>query len=191
MDIVEARTISLGIPVSLVRDLLDRGVSPAAILAPEGSLLGEYHGARGYAYAWGNVIETRSTASLIWHFVPVELWEQTEKLRRPTHTAVKLIPQLQPTIVESLRDHLPDELLLIGCHPRSRRHAHALFSLLVVEPARERRLRRWLAVVFLPRVLPKVLDACLTRIADACRDIIVPEHPPRHAASRSSRATRR
>jgi hypothetical protein len=190
MDIVEARTISLGIPVSLVRDLLDRGVSPAAILAPEGSLRGEYHGARGYAYAWGNVIETRGTASLIWHFVPVELWEQTEKLRRPTHTAVELIPQLQPTIVDALRDRLPDELVLIGCHPRSRRHAHALFSLLVVEPARERRLRRWLAVVFLPRVLPKVLDACRTRIAEACRDIVVPEHLPRHA-SHSSRATRR
>ena len=182
MDIVEGRTIPLGIPVPLVRDLLDRGVSPAAILAPEVSLLGEYHGARGYAYAWGNVIETRGTASLIWHFIPVELWEQTEKLRRPTHTAVELIPELQPTIGESLRDHLPRELLLIGCHPQSRRHVHALFSLLVFELARERRVRRWLAVVFLPRVLPNVLDACRARIADMCRGIIAPPHPPRHAA---------
>ena len=182
MDIVEARTIPLGIPVPLVRDLLDRGVSPAAILASEGSLLGEYHAARGYAYAWGNVIEARSARSLVWHFVPVELWEQTQKLRRPTHPAVELIPELQPTIAESLRDRLPGELVLIGCHPQSRRHAHALFSLLLVEPARERRVRRWLAVVFLPRVLPKVLDACRARIADTGRGTIAPEHPPRHSA---------
>ena len=182
MDIVEARAIPLGIPVPLVRDLLARGVSPAAILAPEGSLLAEYHGAVGYAYAWGSVFEARSTTSLIWHFVPVELWEQTEKLRRPTHTAVELIPQLQPTILERLHHHLPSELVLIGCHPQSRRHAHILFSLLLVEPARERRMRRWLAVVFLPRVLPKVLDASRARIADMCRGIIAPDHPPRHAA---------
>jgi hypothetical protein len=181
MEIVEARTIPLGIPVPLVRDLLNRGVSPAAILAPEGSLLGEYHGARGYAYAWGNVIEVRSSASLVWHFVPVELWEQTEGLRRPAHTAVELIPKLQPAIVDTLHGLLPGELVLIGCHPQSRRHAHALFSLLRVEPARERRVRRWLAVVFLPRVLPQVLDACRARIADVRRRTIAPEEPPRHA----------
>ena len=182
MDIVEGRTIPLGMPVPLVRDLLDRGVTPAAILASEGSLLGEYRGARGYVYAWGNVIEARSARSLTWHFVPVELWEQTEKLRRPTRTAVELIPELQPAIVESLHDRLPSELVLIGCHPQSRRHAHAVFSLLLVEPARERRVRRWLAVVFLPRLLPKVLEACRARIADACRSIIGSEHLPPHAA---------
>lgn len=182
MDIVEGRTIPLGIPVPLVRDLLDRGVSPAAILASEGSLLGEYHGARGYAYAWGNVIETRGTGSLIWHFVPVELWEQTEKLRRPTHTAVELIPELQPTIVQSLYDHLPGELVLIGLHRHSRRRSHALFSFLVVEPSREHTLRRWLAVGFLPRVLPKVLDACRARIGDMGRGMVAPPHPPRDAA---------
>jgi hypothetical protein len=181
MDIVEARAIPLGIPEPLVRDLLDRGVSPAAILQSDGSLLEEYHGARGYAYAWGSVIEARATASLIWHFVPVELWEQTEKLRPPTDTAVELIPQLQPVIAASLHDHLPGELALIGCHPHSRRNAHALFSLLLVESARERRVRRWLAVVFLRRVLPQVLDACRARIAGACRGIMAPERPPGHA----------
>jgi hypothetical protein len=181
MDIVEARTIPLGIPVPLVRDLLDRGVSPAVIVAPEGSLLGEYHRARGYAYAWGNVIEARSARALVWHFVPVELWEQTQNLRRPTHTAVELIPELQPTIIQSLHDRLPSDLVLIGCHPQSRRYAHALFSLLLIEPVRERSVRRWLAKVFLPRVLPQALEACRARIPDVGGRATVPEHSPRHA----------
>ena len=174
MDIVEGRTIPLGMPVPLVRDLLDRGVTPAAILASESSLLAEYRGARGYVYAWGNIIEARSARSLSWHFVPVELWEQTEKLRRPTRTAVELIPELQPAIVESLHDRLPSQLVLTGCHPQSRRHAHVLFSLLLVEPTCERRVRRWLTVVFLPRVLPKLLDTCRARIAGMCRGVIAP-----------------
>ena len=179
MSIARTPTIPLGIPVPLVRDLLDRGVSPAAILESEGSLLEEYHDARGYAYAWGNIIEARSSASLIWHFIPVELWAQTDKFRRmPTHTAVELIPGLQSVIVASLRDCLPAEFVLIGCHPQSRRYAHALFSLLLVEPARERRARRWLAAIFLPRVLPETLLVCRTRIADICRGIVVPEPSP-------------
>ena len=181
MGIVNALTIPLGIPVPLVRDLLDRGVSPAAILASEGSLLAEYHDSRGYAYVWGNVIEARRTASLIWHFIPVELWEQTEKARAPAHTAVDLIPQLQPAIVDTLRDRLLGELVLIGCHPQSRRYAHALFSLLLVEPARERRVRRWLANVFLPRLLPQTLEACRARISAVCGHAIGPEHSARHA----------
>ena len=181
MGIVNALTIPLGIPVPLVRDMLNRGVSPAAILASEGSLLEEYHDSRGYAYIWGTVIEARRAASLIWHFVPVELWEQTEKARAPAHTAVELIPQLQPAIVDNLRDRLLGELVLIGCHPESRRLAHALFSLLLVEPARERRARRWLANVFLSRVLPQALESCRARIADVCGRTTVPEHSPRHA----------
>jgi hypothetical protein len=179
VNILDARTIRLGLPPQLVLDELHRGASPESILAPEGSLLSEYRQARGYAYDWGDMIERRSTSSLTWHFVPVELWETTENLRRPTHTAVELIPQLQPAIVESLHDRLPSELVLIGCHPQSRRRAHALFGLVLVEPACERRVRRWLTVVFLPRVLPKLLDACRARIAGMCRGVIAPQHPPR------------
>jgi len=174
MNILDARTIRLGLPPQLVLDELHRGASPESILAPEGSLLSEYRDARGYAYDWGDMIEARRASSLTWHFVPVELWEQTENLRRPTHTAVELIPQLQAIIVESFHDRLPSQLVLTGCHPQSRRHAHVLFSLLLVEPTCERRVRRWLTVVFLPRVLPKLLDTCRARIAGMCRGVIAP-----------------
>src|SRR6059036_1424065 len=104
MNILEARTIPLGLPSYLVLDELRRGVSPASILAPEGSLLAEYHGAHGYAYRWGNIIEARNSASFIWQFVAVELWDQTDELRRaPGHAAAGLIPELQPLIVATLR----------------------------------------------------------------------------------------
>lgn len=182
MNIVDALTIPLGLPAYLVVDELDHGVSAASILAPHDSLLAEHRYARGYAYAWGNIIEARTT-SLAWHFVPVALWEQTDELRRaPTHAAAELIPTLQPLIVASLRDRLPSELVLIGCHPQSRRCAHVLFGLVVVDPACERRARRWLATMFLPRVLPKALEACRAQIVDICRGNVVAERSPPHAA---------
>jgi len=99
----------------LVRDLLDRGVSPAAILAPKGSLLAEHHGAHGYAYEWGNVIEARTGSTLAWHFVPVMLWRDTEESRRAqTHTAARLIPELQQEVVAALRERLRRRLVLAG-----------------------------------------------------------------------------
>jgi len=170
MDIVEARTIPLGIPVPLVRDLLDRGVSPAAILAPEGSLLAEYHGARGYAYEWGNVIEARTGSTLAWHFVPVMLWRDTDELRRAqTHTAARLIPELQPEVVAALRERLRRGLVLAGCHPQSRRAAHVLFSLVLAEAHGEPAARRWIAEVFLPETLPILFTLLRARISEICR----------------------
>jgi hypothetical protein len=181
MRIADARAVPLGIPVALVRDLLERGVASAAILESEGSLLDEYRDARGYAYAWGNIIEARSAGALAWHFVPVELWQQTEQVRwASVHSAVELIPGLQPTVVANLRHHLPDDLVLIGCHPQSRRYAHVLFGLLLVEPVRERRARRWLGTIFLPRVLPAVLEVCRARIADICRRVNASESSSHH-----------
>src|SRR5437667_3917596 len=120
MNILDARTIPLGLPACLVLDELHRGTSPSSILAPEESLLAEYQKAQGYAYTWGNIIEVRSSASLVWHFVPVELWDQTHGLRRARkHAAAELIPELQPVVVATLRDRLPAELMLVGCHPQS------------------------------------------------------------------------
>jgi hypothetical protein len=170
MNIVDARTIPLGLPAYLVLDELHRGASPASILAPEASLLAEYRNAHGYAYAWGNIIEVRSSASLVWHFVPVELWDQTHGLRRARqHTAAELIPELQPVVVATLRDRLPAELMLVGCHPRSRRFPQVLFSLVLIGRSRERAARQSIAGVFLPNVLPEVLSRLRARIADICR----------------------
>lgn len=170
MSIADALTIPLGVPVPLLHDQLHRGVSPAAILAPEGSLLAQYRHAHGYAYAWGNIIEVRSSASLDWHFVPVELWDQTDGLRRARqHAAAELIPELQPVVVATLRDRLPPELMLVGCHPQSRRFPHVLFSLMLIRRSGERAGRHWIAAVFLPKVLPEVLSRLRARIADICR----------------------
>ncbi len=178
MSIIDALTIPLGVPVALIRDQLNRGVPPAAILAPEASLLAEFQDARGYAYAWGNINEARSSASLVWHFVPAELWEQTDELRRASHsTAVELIPALQPVVIATLRDRLRDDVLLVGCHPQSRRHPHVLFSVCLVHRPHERRARRWLAAVFLPSLLPEVLEHCRARVVEICGATLSPERP--------------
>lgn len=178
MSIIDALTIPLGLPVTLIRDQLNHGVIPSVILAPEGSLLAEFQDARGYAYAWGNIIEARSSATLVWHFVPVELWEQTDQLRRASHSAaVELIPALQPLVIATLRDRLRDDLLLVGCHPRSRRYPQVLFSICLVDRQHERRARRWLAAVFLPSLLPEVLEHCRARVVEICGATLSPERP--------------
>lgn len=178
MDIIRTHTVPLGIPVPLLRDLLARDVPAAAILAPTDSLLAAYRGCRGYAFPWGDIIEMRSAASLVWHFVPVELWEATESIRPAHHTAVALIPHLQPTLAATWDDHLPEELLLVGCHPQSRRLPHVLFGFLLVDLAHEQRIRRWLATTFLPRLLPLALAVCRARVAvlgrPSGRDAAVP-----------------
>ena len=170
MNIADALTIPLGIPAYLVVDQLRRGASPASILANEDSLLAEYRNAHGYAYRWGNIIEARTGAWLAWHFAPVELWEATEALRRaPEHGAPELIPKLQPELARTLSNRLPAELMLVGLHPQSRRYPHVLFSLVLLDADRERAARQWIAAVFLPGVLPEVLERARAQIVQACR----------------------
>ena len=170
MNIAHALTIPVGLPPYLVLDQLHRGISPASILAPEDSLLAEYQNADGYAYRWGNVIEARMPAWLAWHVAPVALWYDTDALRRsPAQTAAALIPLLQHQVVETLSTGLPAGLMLVGCHPQSRRYPHVLFSLVLVDPHREREIRRWLADTFMKRVLPKVLGRVRAEITDICR----------------------
>jgi hypothetical protein len=170
MNIPDALTIPLGIPAYLVADQLRRGVSPASILASEDSLLAEYRNAFGYAYRWGNIIEARTGAWLAWHFAPVELWEATEALRRaPEHGAPELIRVLQPELAGTLRGRLPMELMLVGVHPQSRRYPHVLFSLVLVDSDRQRGARQWIAAVFLPGVLPEVLERARVQLVQACR----------------------
>jgi hypothetical protein len=170
MNIPDALTIPLGLPAPLIRDQLDRGISPAMILAPEGSLFAEYQNADGYTYRWGNIIEARTPTSLAWHFAPVELWRDTDHLRRsPEQTAAELIPKLQHEVVAALRDRLPAELVLVGCHPQSRRYPHVLFSLVLVNPCRQQQSRRWLAAVFVPSVLPDVLARVRAQLVEICR----------------------
>ena len=170
MNIAQALTIPLGLPPYLVLDQLHRGISPAMILAPEDSLLAEYQRADGYAYRWGNVIEARTGTWLAWHVAPVELWYVTDQLRRsPTQTAAELIPLLQHKVTGALSTGLPAGLMLVGCHPQSRRYPHVLFSLLLVDPHRERVIRRWLADIFIERVLPNVLGRVRAEITAICR----------------------
>jgi hypothetical protein len=169
MSIDDALTHPLGIPAYLVLDQLRRGVPPASILAIDDSLLAEYRNARGYAYPWGNIIEAHAVPGLAWHFALVELWETTDPLRRsPEHAVHVLIPKLQRVVARALRDQLPVELVLAGCHPQSRRDPHVLFSLALVDSARERPSRHWMAAVFLPRLLPEVLDRVRAQLIQIC-----------------------
>jgi hypothetical protein len=166
MNIAQALTIALGLPPYLVLDQLHRGISPAMILAPEDSLLAEYHHADGYAFRWGNIIEARTGT---WHVAPVELWYVTDQLRRsPAQTAAALIPLLQHEVIGALSTGLPAGLMLVGCHPQSRRYPHVLFSLLLVDPHRERVIRRWLADIFIERMLPNVLGRVRAEITEIC-----------------------
>jgi hypothetical protein len=170
MNIEHALTIPLGLPPYLVLDQLHRGISPASILAPEDSLLAEYENADGYAYRWGNVIEARTPAWLAWHVAPVALWHDTDALRRsPAQTAAALIPLLQHQVIGTLSKELPAGLMLAGCHPQSRRYPHVLFSLVLIDPRREREIRRWLADSFLETVLPNVLGRSRAEITELCR----------------------
>lgn len=168
MDIAHAPTIPLGLPAYLVVDELQRGVPPASILAPEDSLLAEFQSAHGYAFRWGDIIEVHRGTSLAWHFVPVELWFDTDRLRR-WETAAALIPALQPDVAKTLKNRLPVELVLSGCHLHARRDPHALFSLVLIEPRQERKARRWLSAVFVPGLLPEVLDRVRSRLTEICQ----------------------
>jgi hypothetical protein len=170
MNIEHALTIPLGLPPYLVLDQLHRGISPASILASEDSLLAEYRNADGYAYRWGNVIEARTPAWLAWHVAPVTLWSDTAALRRSSaQTAATLTPLLQHQVIGTLTEALPAGLMLAGCHPQSRRYPHVLFSLVLIDPDREREIRRWLANIFLERVLPNVLGRIRAEIIAVCR----------------------
>ena len=59
--------------------------------------------------------------------------------------------------------------MLVGCHPQSRRYPHVLFSLLLVDPHRERVIRRWIADIFMERMLPNVLGRVRAEITAICR----------------------
>ena len=72
-------------------------------------------------------------------------------------------------IIGALSTGLPTGLMLVGCHPHSRRYRHVLFILVLVDPHREPEIRRWLADIFMERMLPNVLGRVRAEITEICR----------------------
>ena len=171
MNIADALTIPLGLPAYLVLDQLRRGASPASILGGEDSLLAEYRNARGYAYRLGQHHRSAHRCLARLALRPGGALAKSPKRcveRRNTAPPSSLRP-LQPELARTLANRLPAELMLVGLHPQSRRHPHVLFSLVLLDADRERATRQWIAAVFLPGVLPEVLERARVQLIRACR----------------------
>jgi hypothetical protein len=152
----------LGIPPVFLKNALqgDRARSVEASSAP-GALLAEYIDASGYAFAWGQIIETCVTPFHTWRIVPVALWERLVDRREIMPLDIpSLLIRLAPIVRTSLLARLPTGVRLAGIQTNGRRHRHALFTLLLTEPSGHRRVRRWLQRRLLPELLPDLLIRC-------------------------------
>jgi hypothetical protein len=160
----------MGIPASFIADQLSRGCSADQVLRGNRGLLAEYAGAEGYAYPWGQLIEIRLGRYILWRVVPVAMWAHLEERRAGSPLlSEELLTRVQPGIRPALRRHLPRDVLLAGCQGASRRSPHALFALLLADPAAASAVRQWLATPFLTEVLPPLLSRVERRVEEILR----------------------
>jgi hypothetical protein len=194
MGIRDAKRVPLGVPPYFLVDELARGADPADILSLEpGSLLEEYYDTYGYVYRFGHVIEQRFSPRsptgrhlLVWRFVPIEIWCDTDPLRRHVSaTIVQIIPSLQTKILAALRPLLPKTLLLLGSQRNGRRYPHTLFSLMLWDSRKERETRGWLEDEFVSNLLPPLLSHLRARILNSCTTAVV--SPPPSGREHASR----
>ena len=168
--IVAGTPMPMGIPSLFIADQLSRGRSAAQVLRGNRGLLAEYAGAEGYAHPWGQPIEIRQGCYILWRVIPVTMWHQLVERRAGSPLLIEeLLTRVQPGIRPALRRHLPRDVLLTGCQGASRRSPHALFALLLADPAAATAVRQWLATPFLPELLPPLLSSIEHRVDEILR----------------------
>lgn len=168
--IVAGSPMPMGIPVLFIADQLLRGRSAEQVLRGNRGLIAEYAGAEGYAYRWGQLIEVRLGRYILWRVIPVAMWDQLAQQRAGSQLLIEeLLTLVQPGIRPALRRHLPRDVLLAGCQGASRRSPHALFALLLADPAAATAVRQWLATPFLIDLLPRLLGAVEHDVAEILR----------------------
>jgi hypothetical protein len=150
--------LPIGIPAAFVADVLDRHASPALALSRLSSLLAEYREATGYTFDWGHVIVNDALPFTVWRIVPIRLRERL-RARRPGAKLgiVDLLPLGAAIVRAVVRPLLPPGLELGGLHREGRRNEHALFALVLVDPAGRRRASRWIERRFVPELMPALL----------------------------------
>lgn len=168
--IVAGSPMPMGIPALFIADQLSRGRSADQVLRGKRGLLAEYAGAEGYACPWGQLIETRLGRYILWRVVPVAMWDHLVERREGSPLLIEeLLTRVQPGIRPALRRHLPRDVLLTGCQGASRRSPHALFALLLADPAATTTVRQWLATPFLTELLPPLLSRVEHRLEEILR----------------------
>lgn len=153
----------LGIPLQYVIDQMQRGNPPCAgNLLP---LVREYDDAHGHTFAWGQLLEQRTGNQTVWRVMPVALWEALEDDRGTSGLRIhELTGSLRALVQQHLSDCLPASLVLTGLQEGSRRSPHSLLSLLCPDEQRLDEAWCWIATVFLPVLLPRLLDDCQARL---------------------------
>lgn len=168
--VVTGNVVPIGIPALFIADQISRGRPAEHVLGGKRGLIAEYAGAEGYAYRWGHIIEVRLGRYVLWRIVPVAMWEQlTERRARSQLLIEELLTLVQPGVRPALRRHLPRDILLTGCQGASRRSPHALFALLLADPAAATAVRQWLAAPFLTELLPPLLSRVERRVEEILR----------------------
>jgi hypothetical protein len=170
--VVAGNVVPIGIPALFIADQLSRGRPPEHVLSGKRGLIGEYAGAEGYAYRWGQIIELRLGRYVLWRIVPVAMWDQlTERRTRPQLLIEDWVTLVQPGIRTALQSRLPPTVLLAGCQGATRRCPHALFALLLADPHAAAATRHWLTTRFLTELLPPLLHGVERRVADLLRNV--------------------
>ncbi len=160
----------IGIPALFIADQLSRHRSAEQILTGSRGLLAEYTDVQGYAFRWGQLIEHPLGHFVLWRVVPVAMWDRLSERRARSHLLIEeLITLVQPGIHPALEARLPRALLLTGCQGASRRSLHALFALLLADPASTAAVRQWLATPFLTDLLPPLLMSVECRVEQILR----------------------
>jgi len=169
--LVVGNPVPLGIPALFLADQLSRGRTGEQILSGNRGLIAEYAGAEGYAYRWGHLIEVRLGRFVLWRVVPVALWERLSDVRVGSPMLIEeLLTLMQPRIPPALGPHLPSGVVARGCQGASRRSPHALFALLLADPASTAAVRQWLAAPFLTDLLPPLLMSVECRVEKILRN---------------------
>ena len=168
--VVVGNPVPIGIPALFLADQLSRGRTAEQILCGKRGLIAEYAGAKGYAYAWGHLIEQRLGRFVLWRVVPVALWERLSDVRAGSPLLIEeLLTLVQPGISPSLEPHLPSGVVARGCQGASRRSPHALFTLLLTDPRVVTAVRHWLAMSLLTEFLPTLLNSVERRVTELLR----------------------
>lgn len=155
------RPLPLGIPPIYLIDQLQRGRSATQVLHAAPSVLHEYHGAQGYAFPWGQLIEERILSELSWRVMPVALWQKLAPARAGSPLQIAdLTGALHAQVRAVLQHRLPTGIALTGCQAGRRLSPHSLFTLVCLAPAWEDAAQAWVHRQLLPELLGDVLAHC-------------------------------
>lgn len=170
--VLGGRPHPLGVPWIFIRDDL-ASTAPAkahsANLERVRQLELEYAQAEGYSFDWGQLIEQRLGDVTIWRIVAIDLWRDAELDHPESERIVSLTAALHAVVRERIPLHPHPAVVLSGCSGGGQRAAHALLSLLCMEPLQLQEVRLWLVSEFLGRMLPGLLSACRTWLNESRR----------------------